>query len=88
MSSRRLSKLAEGLSEIPDYNGDGGYNYTLRDITVLMHVYSCTLTELLKFIVKVAVMLENSFKEVNTLTEQVKSLKSVIDNYVSKRLKQ
>ena len=33
-------------------------------------------------------MLENSFKEVNTLTEQVKSLKSVIDNYVSKRLKQ
>ena len=88
LSSRRLSKLAEGLSEIPDYNGDGGYNYTLRDITVLMHVYSCTLTELLKFIVKVAVMLENSFKEVNTLTEQVKSLKSVIDNYVSKRLKQ
>ncbi len=87
LSSRRLSKLAEGLSEIPDYNGDGGYNYTLRDITVLMHVYSGTLIELLKFVVKIAVMLENSFKEVSTLSDKVKTLKSAIDNYVAKRLK-
>lgn len=88
LSSRRLSKLAEGLSEIPDYNGDGGYNYTLRDITLLMHIYSCTLTELLKFIVKIAIMLENSFQQTKTLTERVKVLKSAIDNYVAKRLKE
>ena len=87
LSSRRLSKLADGLSEIPDYNGNGGYNYTLRDITVLMHVYSGTLTELLKFVVKIAVMLENSFTEVSTLANKVKALKSAIDNYVAKRLK-
>ena len=87
LSSRRLSKLADGLSEIPDYNGNGGYNYTLRDITVLMHVYSGTLTELLKFVVKIAVMLENSFTEVSSLANKVKTLKSAIDNYVAKRLK-
>ena len=34
-----------------------------------MHVYSGTLTELLKFVVKIAVMLENSFKEVSTLSD-------------------
>lgn len=88
LSSRRLSKLAEGLSEIPEYDGNGGYNYALRDVTVLMHIYSCTLTELIKFVVKIAIMLESSFKSVNTLTEQVKSLKLAIDTYVSKRLKE
>jgi hypothetical protein len=75
------------MSEIPDYNGNGGYNYTLRDIAVLMHVYSGTLTELLKFVVKIAVMLENSFTEVSSLANKVKTLKSAIDNYVAKRLK-
>jgi hypothetical protein len=52
-----------------------------------MHVYSGTLTELLKFVVKIAVMLENSFTEVSTLANKVKALKSAIDNYVAKRLK-
>jgi hypothetical protein len=39
-------------------------------------VYSGTLTELLKFVVKIAVMLENSFTEVSTLANKVKALKS------------
>lgn len=88
LSSRRLSKLAEGVSEIPDYNGDGGYNYVLRDVTMLMHVYSATLAELLKFIVQIAILLEQSYQSVNTLNKQVTVLKNEIDNYVNKRLKE
>ena len=87
LSSRRLIKIVERLQEIPEHSKDGGYNYALQDLSVLISIYSGTLCEVVMFIVDVASMLESSFTDANNLANKINTMKQTIDTYIAKRLK-
>ena len=87
LSSRRLIKIVERLQEIPEHSKDGGYNYALQDLSVLISIYSGTLCEVVMFIVDVAGMLESSFTDANNLANKINTMKQTIDTYIAKRLK-
>lgn len=87
LSSRRLTKIVERLHEIPEHAKDGGYNYALQDLSVLISVYSGTLCEVLTFVVDIAGMIESSFNDAHTLADKINTMKQSIDTYIAKRLK-
>lgn len=87
LSSRRLSKIVERLQEIPEYSNDGGYNYALQDLSVLISIYSGTLCEVVTFVVDIAGMIESTFTDANTLANKINTMKQTIDTYIAKRLK-
>lgn len=87
LSSRRLVRLIERIQEIPDIRDSSTFDSTLEDISVLIGIYSGTITEVLIFITEVAKLFEQSFEEVNHLTNKVNTLKIEVDRYISKRLK-
>lgn len=87
LSSRRLIKIVERLQEIPEHSKDGGYNYALQDLSVLISIYSGTLCEVVTFIVEIAGMIESSFTDANNLANKINTMKQTIDTYIAKRLK-
>ena len=87
LSSRRLIKIVERLQEIPEHSKDGGYNYALQDLSVLISIYSGTLCEVVTFVVEVAGMIESSFADANNLAKKINTMKQTIDTYIAKRLK-
>ena len=87
LSSRRLIKIVERLQEIPEHSKDGGYNYALQDLSVLISIYSGTLCEVVTFIVEIAGMIESSFTTANNLANKINTMKQTIDTYIAKRLK-
>lgn len=87
MSSRRLTKLIERLSEVPESPDNGTYNYSLHDLSVLVSIYSGSLSELVIFTVSVAEYFEQSYEAVNAMVSKVSTLKHEVDRYVAKRLK-
>lgn len=87
LSSRRLIKIVERLQEIPEHSKDGGYNYALQDLSVLISIYSGTLCEVVTFVVEIAGMIESSFADANNLAKKINTMKQTIDTYIAKRLK-
>lgn len=87
LSSRRLVRLIERIQGIPDIRDSSTFDSTLEDISVLIGIYSGTLTEILIFITEIAKLFEQSFEETNNLANKVNTLKIEVDRYISKRLK-
>jgi len=88
LSSRRLTKVIDRIQEIPDIQGSGGFDSTLEDLSVLISIYSGTLSEVLIFVTEVAQQIEHTFEETNHLVNKVNTLKIEVDRYISQRLKQ
>ena len=87
LSSRRLTKVIERIQEIPDIQGSGDFDSTLEDLSVLISIYSGTLSEVLIFVTEVAKLIEQTFEETNHLVNKVNTLKIEVDRYISQRLK-
>lgn len=88
LSSRRLIKVIERINEIPDIQGKNIQDSTLEDLSVLIGIYSGTLTEVLIFVTEVAKLIEQTYEETHYLVSKINTLKNEVDRYISQRLKQ